>query len=41
MTNLELDGLELILTITSKIISKLIKWVMWYNQKKIYNTTTV
>jgi hypothetical protein len=41
MTNLELDGIELILTITSKIISKLMKWVMWYNKKKIYNTTTV
>jgi hypothetical protein len=37
MTNLELDGIELILTITSKIISKQMKWVMWYNTKK---TTT-
>jgi hypothetical protein len=34
MTNRELDGIELILTITSKIISKLMKWVMWYNKKK-------
>jgi hypothetical protein len=41
MTNLELDGIESILTITSKIISKLMKWVMWYNKKKIYNATTV
>ncbi len=41
MTNLELDGIESILTITSKIISKLMKWVMWYNKKKIYNTITV
>jgi hypothetical protein len=36
MTNLELDGMESILMITSKIISK-----MWYQKKKIYNTTTV
>jgi hypothetical protein len=41
MTNLELDGIEWILKITSKIISKLMKWVMWYNKKKIYDTTTV
>jgi hypothetical protein len=41
MTNLELDGIESILTITSKIISKGMKWVMWYNKKKIYNNTTV
>jgi len=41
MTNLELDGIELILTITSQVISKQMKWVMWYNKKKINNTTTV
>jgi hypothetical protein len=41
MTNLELDGIESILTINSKIISKQVKWVMWYNKKEIYNTTTV
>jgi hypothetical protein len=41
MTNLELDGIESTLTITSKIISKQMKWVMWYNKKTIYNTTTV
>jgi hypothetical protein len=41
MTNLELDGIESILMITLKIISKQVKWVMWYNKKKIYNTTTV
>ncbi len=41
MTNLELDGIESILTITSQVISKQMKWVMWYNKKKIYNTTTV
>ncbi len=41
MTNLELDGIELILMITSQVISKQLKWVMWYNKKKIYNTTTV
>jgi hypothetical protein len=34
MTNLELDGIKSILTITSKIISKRVKWVMWYNKKK-------
>ncbi len=34
MTNLELDGIELILTITSQVISKQMKWVMWYNKKK-------
>jgi hypothetical protein len=33
MTDLELDGIELILTITSKIISKQMKWVMWYKKK--------
>jgi hypothetical protein len=31
---LELDGIESILMITSKIISKQMKWVMWYNKKK-------
>jgi hypothetical protein len=41
MTNLELDGIEMILTITSQVISKQMKWVIWYNKKKIYNTTTV
>jgi hypothetical protein len=41
MTNLELDGIELILTITSQVISTQMKWVMWYNKKKIYNTPTV
>jgi hypothetical protein len=30
MTNLELDGIELILTITSQVISRQMKWVMWY-----------
>jgi hypothetical protein len=34
MTNLELDGIELILTITSQVISKQMKWVTWYNKKK-------
>jgi hypothetical protein len=41
MTNLELDGIELIVTISSQVISKQMKWLMWYNKKKIYNTTTV
>jgi hypothetical protein len=41
MTNLELDGKESILTITSQVISKQMKWVMWYNKKKFYNTTPV
>jgi hypothetical protein len=41
MTNLELDGIELILRITSQVISKQMKWVIWYKKKKIYNTTTV
>jgi hypothetical protein len=41
MTNLELDGIESILTITSQVISKQMKWVMWYDKKKIYNTTIV
>jgi hypothetical protein len=41
MTNLELAGIESILTITSQIISKQMKWAMWYNKKKIYNTTSV
>jgi hypothetical protein len=41
MTNYKLDGIESILTITSKNISKQMKWVMWYNKKKIYNTITV
>jgi hypothetical protein len=41
MTNLELDGIESILTITSQIILKQMKWVMWYKKKKIYNLTTV
>ncbi len=40
MTNLKLDGIESILMITSKITSKLMKWVMWYSKRKIYNTTT-
>jgi hypothetical protein len=40
MTNLEVDGIESILTITSQAIKKQMKWVMWY-RKKIYNTTTV
>ncbi len=34
ITNLELDGIISILTITSKIITKWMKWVMWYNKKK-------
>jgi hypothetical protein len=34
MTSLELDGIELILRITSQVISKQMKWVMWYNEKK-------
>jgi hypothetical protein len=34
MTNLELDGIESILTITSQVISRQMKWVMWYNKKK-------
>ncbi len=41
MTNLELDGIESILMITSKIISKRVKRLVWYNKKKNYNTTTV
>jgi hypothetical protein len=41
MTNLELDRIESILTITSKIISKRMKWVIGCNKKKIYNTTIV
>jgi hypothetical protein len=41
MTNLELDEIESILTITSQVISKQMKWMMWYNKKNIYNTTTV
>jgi hypothetical protein len=42
MINLELDGIESILTITSQeVISKQMKWVMWYNKKKNQNTTTV
>jgi hypothetical protein len=41
MANLELDGIESILMITSEIISKRVKWVMWYKKKKIYNATTV
>ncbi len=36
-----LDGIELILMITSQVISKQMKWVMLYNKKKIYNTSTV
>jgi hypothetical protein len=34
MTNLELDGTESILMITSNIISKVMKRVIWYNKKK-------
>jgi hypothetical protein len=34
MTNLELDGIELILRITSQVISSQMKWMMWYNKKK-------
>jgi hypothetical protein len=34
MTNLELDGIESILTITSQVILRQMKWVMWYNKKK-------
>jgi hypothetical protein len=41
MTNTELDEIELILTTTSQVISKQMKWVMWYKKKKIYNTTTI
>jgi hypothetical protein len=41
MTNLELDGIELILMITSQVISKQMKWVIWYNKKKTSTTTTV
>jgi hypothetical protein len=41
MTNLELDGIESILMISSQVISRQMKWVMWCNKKKIYNTTTV
>jgi hypothetical protein len=41
MTNLKLDGTESILMITLHVISKQMKWVMWYNKKNIYNTTTV
>jgi hypothetical protein len=42
MTKLELDGMEKILTIISKINLKQMTWVMWYNnKKKVYNTTTV
>ncbi len=41
MANLELDRIESKLTITSQIISKQMIWVMWYNKKKTYLTTTV
>ncbi len=41
MTNLELDGSRIDTDNYFKNISKLMKWVMWYNKKKIYNTTTV
>ncbi len=41
MTNLELDGIVSILTITSQIITKQMKRGVWYNKKKVYNTTTV
>jgi hypothetical protein len=34
MTKLELDGIELILKITLQLISKQMKFVMWYNKKK-------
>ncbi len=34
MTNLELDRIESILMITSQIISKHMKRVMWYNKKR-------
>jgi hypothetical protein len=34
MKNLELNGIELILTITSQVISKQMKWVRWYKKKK-------
>jgi hypothetical protein len=40
MTNVELDGIESILMITSQVISKQMKWVRWHKKKKIYNTTT-
>ncbi len=39
--NLEVDGIESILTITSQIILKQMKRVMWYDNKKNYNTTTL
>ncbi len=35
MTNLELDEIELILTIASQTVSKQMKWVMWYNKKNL------
>ncbi len=41
MTHLELDVIVSILTITLLVISKWMKWVMWYNKKKIYITTPV
>jgi hypothetical protein len=41
MTNLELDGIKSKLMIASQIISIQMKLVVWYNKKKIYNTTTV
>jgi hypothetical protein len=41
MTNLELDEIESILMITSKIISNQVKWVMWYNKKKNLQHHTV
>jgi hypothetical protein len=34
MTNLELDGIKLIQTIISKIISKEVTLVRWYKKKK-------
>ncbi len=40
MTNLELDGIKLILTTISKIISRWVTLVMWY-KTKVYNTTTI
>jgi hypothetical protein len=38
MTNLEMDGIELILTIISKSISKQVTLMIWYKRKKRFTT---
>jgi hypothetical protein len=34
MTNMDMDGVKLVVVITSQVISKQMKWVMWYSMKK-------